>query len=120
MDVLLACRNTIKYTYVHALHLFEHRSRAELELFEFQQQDLEQHTERLAGLIECLKVTPAGAHVCANACVCMHVCRWLGCIRGYVCMYVCMCIHARIYNARLVIYMWMSMDRPIDVCINAF
>jgi IBR domain, a half RING-finger domain/Ariadne domain len=57
MDALLACRRTLKYTYVHAFHLFSHRGRVELELFEFQQQDLEQHTERLAALIESLRIT---------------------------------------------------------------
>ena len=50
VEVLLQARKTLKYSYVYAYHLDRSGRRAELDLFECHQQDLENHTERLSQL----------------------------------------------------------------------
>lgn len=50
-EVLLECRNVLKYTYVYAYYLLE-ASSPEKTLFEYLQRDLEQTTESLSEILE--------------------------------------------------------------------
>jgi len=51
-DMLMECRNILKYTYVFAYFSFEEDANPKKELFELLQQDLEKTTENLSEVLE--------------------------------------------------------------------